>query len=47
MTNDQNEEYFAHNYLGNDSTDITKNFCIKNTVGIPCGKDSTNGPKPG
>ena len=31
---DQNEEYFEHNYLGKDSLDITKNFSIKNTVGI-------------
>lgn len=31
---DQNEEYFEHNYLGTDSTDITRNFSIKNTVGI-------------
>lgn len=30
----QNQEYFEHNYLGNDSTDITKHFSIKNTVGI-------------
>ncbi len=32
--NEQNEAYFAHNYLGNDSTDFTKHFSIKNTVGI-------------
>ncbi len=31
---DQNEEYFEHNYLGTDSTDITRNFTIKNTFGI-------------
>ena len=31
---DQNMEYFEHNYLGTDSTDITKHFSVKNTVGI-------------
>ena len=30
----QNEKYFEHNYLGKDSLDVTKNFSIKNTVGI-------------
>lgn len=30
----QNQEYFANNYLGNDSTDVTKYLSIKNTVGI-------------
>ena len=35
---DQNEEYFEHNYLGKDSLDITKNFSIKNTVGIAAGR---------
>lgn len=29
-----NREYFQHNYLGNDSTDVTKHFAIKNTIGI-------------
>lgn len=43
---DQNEEYFEHNYLGKDSLDITKNFSIKNTVGIALRESSTNGPKP-
>lgn len=31
---EQNREYFEHNYLGNDSTDVTKHFGIKNTIGI-------------
>lgn len=31
---EQNQTYFQNNYLGNDSTDITKHFSIKNTVGI-------------
>ncbi len=30
----QNDEYFEHNYLGTDSTDVTRHFSIKNTVGI-------------
>ncbi|MGN1216608.1 MAG: putative porin [Phocaeicola sp.] len=30
----QNREYFQNNYLGNDSTDITKYMSVKNTVGI-------------
>lgn len=30
----QNGEYFEHNYLGTDSTDVTRHFSIKNTVGI-------------
>lgn len=30
----QNQEYFKNNYLGNDSTDITKYMSVKNTVGI-------------
>lgn len=30
----QNQTYFQNNYLGNDSTDVTKHFSIKNTVGI-------------
>lgn len=31
---EQNQTYFQNNYLGNDSTDVTKHFSIKNTVGI-------------
>ena len=30
----QNREYFQNNYLGNDSTDMTKYMSVKNTVGI-------------
>ena len=30
----QNREYFQNNYLGNDSTDLTKYMSVKNTVGI-------------
>ncbi len=30
----QNQEYFAHNYLGTDSIDRTKYLSVKNTVGI-------------
>ncbi len=30
----QNREYFEHNYLGSDSTDVTKRTSIKNTIGI-------------
>lgn len=31
---EQNQTYSQNNYLGNDSTDVTKHFSIKNTVGI-------------
>lgn len=30
----QNREYFQNNYLGNDSTDMTKYMSVKNTFGI-------------
>ena len=30
----QNEGYFQHNFLGTDSTDVTKHMSVKNTVGI-------------
>lgn len=30
----QNMNYFEHNYLGNDSTDVTKHMSVKNTIGI-------------
>lgn len=30
----QNREYFNNNFLGNDSTDITKFMSVKNTVGL-------------
>lgn len=30
----QNEKYFQHNYLGTDSTDVTKHMSVKNTIGI-------------
>ena len=30
----QNQKYFEHNYLGKDSTDITKHLSVKNTVGL-------------
>lgn len=30
----QNQKYFLHNYLGSDSTDITKQLSIKNTFAI-------------
>ena len=31
---EQNMKYFEHNYLGKDSTDITKHLSVKNTVGL-------------
>ena len=31
---EQNMRYFEHNYLGTDSTDVTKHFSIKNTLGL-------------
>ena len=31
---EQNLRYFEHNYLGSDSTDVTKHFSIKNTIGL-------------
>lgn len=30
----QNQTYFQNNFLGNDSTDVTKHLSIKNTVGV-------------
>ena len=30
----QNTEYFEHNYLGRDSTDVTRHLSVKNTVGL-------------
>lgn len=30
----QNQEYFANNFLGKDSTDITRYLSVKNTIGI-------------
>ena len=30
----QNMRYFEHNYLGTDSTDVTKHMSVKNTIGI-------------
>ena len=32
--NEQNLRYFEHNYLGTDSTDVTKHMSIKNTLGL-------------
>ena len=34
MTLTRMKNTLKHNYLGKDSLDITKNFSIKNTVGI-------------
>lgn len=31
---EQNQKYFEHNYLGNDSIDKTRRSSIKNTIGI-------------
>lgn len=30
----QNQTYFQNNFLGNDSTDVTKHLSVKNTVGV-------------
>lgn len=30
----QNRKYFNNNYLGNDSTDVTKYMSVKNTIGL-------------
>lgn len=40
---EQNQKYFEHNYLGNDSIDKTRRSSIKIPSAYHCTKDLTNG----